>query len=124
MARPVRENAPTLAVDQAGYRMPIASPGGAPQEVGFNNSAGDAVASNAFTSTVIRIVATAACFYKIGPDVDSSANAATADGNDSHYLPANAPYDWEVTPGDKISVIDADASSAAAGEVLYITELT
>jgi len=117
MVKANRDNAPTLARDQSGHVMGVASPG-ACQQVSFNNSAGDAVQSTAFTSTVIRIVSTADCFYAIGANPTAVPNGA------SHFLPSGVPYDWEVTVGHKISVVDADASSAAAGEVLYITELT
>lgn len=79
----------------------------------ITTGAASALLTNAFGpyTTVVRLVATAACHVKIGNPT------ATATASDP-YLPANTPWFIEVAPGQKIAAIQ----NAAAG-VLHVTEM-
>lgn len=62
-------------------------------------------------STLIRVVATSNCHLKFG----AAPTATTSD----MYLPLGIPEVFQVTPGEKVSVIQN-----SAGGNLHVTELT
>jgi hypothetical protein len=95
----------TQARDESSKVIPnMMQPGGTTQKL---NSSGSSTPSSAFTNTTnVRIVADAACHYKI-------AVAPVAAATDV-YLPANAAEPITIKAGNKIAVI---------GTVnLYVTE--
>lgn len=80
-------------------------PGGTTQKL---TSSGSSAASTAFTNdTTVRIVADAACHYKIA----TAPTAATTDV----YLPANTGEQILIKAGNKIAVIAASVN-------FYVTE--
>lgn len=79
------------------------------QSVAFTGTSAQSTAFQGATS-VIQIVATAACFVAIGA-------SPTAAANTSMYVPANVPVMIGVVGGQKLAVIQATGTGT-----LYITE--
>lgn len=69
-------------------------------------------ASSAFgTQTYqIRIAASAACFYKVGPGTPTAANTDS-------YLPANVIEYVKVSPGEKVAVFSATIQTVSVNEI-------
>ena len=95
----------------------LSSRNGTTQAVAYT---GTAAASNAFgtQSRQIRIVANSACHYSIG----TSPTATVTDA----FLPASWVEYRSVTPGQKISAIQAATGGLVTGTAgsLWVTELT
>lgn len=97
--------APRPLEDEYGRLLPVLTPN-APQAVAYT---GTAAQSTAIANYAVRITCTTACFYLIGANPTATSS--------SHYLSDGGAVDVRVTPGHKISVIQASAAGTA-----YITE--
>jgi len=64
----------------------------------------------------IRVVAPTASWIAIG-----TTPVAVADTANSHYLPANVPQIFRVSPGQKVAFIKATGSTAGVGCVSELT---
>lgn len=92
---------------------------GVSQAVTYTGTQGQSTALQKRTS-VVRLVATSACFVQIGLTTDNSAAGPTAAAGTSMYIPAATPVMVGVPAGagvSQIAVIQASASGT-----LYITE--
>ena len=72
---------------------------GVTQNVSYTGTAG--VTTNAVNADVVRLCATTACYVKVG----AAPTATTSD----MYLPANQAEKFFITPGFKVSAIQASA---------------
>ncbi|AWK90165.1 hypothetical protein [Azospirillum thermophilum] len=88
---------PVLPIDDFGQRIQVLLPG-TPQAVTIDAASRTSLPFGADT-TVIRLVATSACFLAFGP-----APVATAG---DHYLPAGVPEYFRVVPGMAVAVVRA-----------------
>lgn len=84
---------------------------GTHQKVAFTGTAGVTTNGVSVGVNVVRVVLTSAGYIAFGA-------APTATANDV-YLPANWPEYFTVTPGQKISAVQA-----TAGGDLHVTEMT
>lgn len=84
---------------------------GAHQKVAFTGTAGTITNGVSVGVNVVRVVLTSAGYIAIGA-------APTATANDV-YVPANWPEYFVITPGQKVSAIQA-----SAGGDLHVTEMT
>lgn len=100
---------PLLPIDDSGERIQALRPGSA-QAVAFDDSSAVGAPFGVGT-TVVRVVATSACFVVFG-----QSPVATASG---HYLPAGAPEYFRVVPGEKAAVC-----AAGPAGTLYLSEMT
>jgi hypothetical protein len=64
----------------------------------------------------VRVVATTASWIAIG-----ASPTAAADTADSHYLPANVPQIFRITPGQKVAFIKSTGGTAGIGCVSELT---
>ncbi|WP_448207511.1 hypothetical protein [Azospirillum sp. sgz302134] len=99
---------PVLPIDDFGYRIQALLPG-TPQAVTIGAASHASLPFRAGT-TVVRVVATSACFLAFGP-----APVATAG---DHYLPAGAPEYFRVVPGTAVAVVRAGTDGT-----LYLSEM-
>ncbi len=100
---------PVLPIDDFGERIQALRPG-TPQAV----PVGAVSASSAPFGdgvTVVRFVATTACFVVVGPP---GVTATTA----GHYLPMQAPEYFRVQPGEVVAAIRASGDGA-----LHVSEM-
>lgn len=100
----------------SGYTRQLSARQGAVQDITLGASA---VNSNAFGAQTyqVRLSATSACYYLITEGSEgTTVNVTTSNGS---YLPANVIEYVTVTPGQKLSAIEASAAGT-----LNITELT
>ena len=84
---------------------------GTHQLVAYTGSAGTNANAIGAQTNMVRVVATTACYIKIG-------NSPTAAATDV-YLPANSPEYFVITPGMKVSAIQV-----ASGGNLHVTEMS
>jgi len=84
---------------------------GTHQKVAFTATAGTITNGVSTYITTIRVVVTAAAYVKIG----SAPTATTSD----MYMPANLPEYFTVSPGQKVSAVQA-----SAGGDLHVTEMS
>jgi hypothetical protein len=73
------------------------------QRVAVGSSNNDSAAINAFE---IMVISTVACYFTVGATPDA------ADVAGSTYLPAGERFHLQITPGDKVSVLQFTTSGA------------
>lgn len=88
---------------------------GISQAVSYDGSVATTNGVGSYT-TEVRVVATTAAWIAIG-----TSPTAAADTADSHYLPANVPENFRITPGQKVAFIKATGGSAGVGCVSELT---
>lgn len=79
------------------------------QKIAYTGTAGTISNGVGLNTTLIRVVCTTAAYIAIG-------SSPTATANDI-YMPADVPEYFAVSPGDKVSAIQA-----SSGGTLHVTE--